>query len=339
MATLVAAAIGAGLSQAAGLVTFRWQDQLLRLALGLVGGLVGGVVGGLLGNLVYALLGWIPLIGFVGRVLGWTFMGAAVGVVEGVYDRSLKKVRNGVVGGALGGFLGGLLFNPVSFVVGSPVSSRAIAFVLLGLFVGLMVALVQVVLKEAWLTVEEGFRPSRQLILGRDETTMGTSEKAGLIFIAYGARGVEPIHLRIVRQRDGSFVLHDNHSRSGTLLNGERLEGPAELRDGDLIQFGVNAVRFHERYRRADEPGVAPPRPRRDPPREVTAQVPILLPVEAPPLAPSPKPVATKPPPVVAAKPAVAPPPVMATCPVCNGSSFTATAEGRRCDRCGTTLF
>ena len=115
--------------------------------------------------------------------------------------------------------------------------------------VGLFVGLVQVLLKEAWVTVQTGFRPGRQLILNDAVTTMGTSEKASLIFIAYGARGVEPIHLRIHRAADGSYFLEDAGSRSGTFLNGKAIARPERLADGDVIRFGVNEVRFQERYR------------------------------------------------------------------------------------------
>src|SRR5262249_39007688 len=133
------------------------------------------------------------------------------------------------------------------------VSSRAFAFVLLGLFIGLALGLVQVLLKEAWLTVEAGFRAGRQLILTDEGTTLGTSEKASLIFIAYGARGVEQIHLRVRRKEGGRYLLEDNRSRSGTLLNGAPLEEPAHLEDGDLIQLGVNKVRYNERNVRSRE--------------------------------------------------------------------------------------
>src|SRR5258707_444194 len=78
-----------------------------------------------------------------------------------------------------------------------------------------------VILKEAWITVEAGFRPGRQIILGKDLITMGTSEKSSLIFIAFGAKGVEPTHLKITKQNDGRYLLEDNQSRSGTLLNGQ----------------------------------------------------------------------------------------------------------------------
>ena len=174
-------------------------------------------------------------------------IGVAVGVTEGIFDRNLKKIGDGAVGGVIGGFLAGLLFVAVSLVTRSAMSSRAFAFVLLGLFIGVFIGLAQVILKEAWLTVEAGFRPGRQMILGSELVTMGTSEKSSLIFIAYGAKGVEPTHLRITKQNDGRYLLEDNQSRTGTLVNGQPISGATLLSDGDAIQFGVNVVRFNER--------------------------------------------------------------------------------------------
>ena len=255
MIVMVASALGAGLSQTEGLLTGQWQSQLRQLWPGLLGGFVGGLAGGLLGNFLHVHLSFL---GFLARVLGWTvlglFIGVCQGILHGVAEGDWRKFRNGLIGGGLGGFLGGLFFNPIGFVVGSPVSSRAFAFVLLGLCIGLFLSLVQVLLKEAWLTVEEGFRPGRQLIMDQPVITMGTSEKASLIFIAYGAKGVEPVHLRIRRKKKtGQYVLHDNESRGGTLLNGEAIDGPCVLENGDVIQLGINKVRFHERVRRRND--------------------------------------------------------------------------------------
>jgi hypothetical protein len=250
MVLFVASAIGAGLSQVEGLITAQWKTQRKRLVPGLIGGFTGGLVGGLLGNLFYFLLGGeIAFLGFLGRLLGWTLVGTSIGIYEGVFKHHWRRFRNGLIGGSIGGFLGGLFFNPVTYMIGSPVSSRAFAFVLLGLCIGLFVGLVQVLLKEAWVTVQAGFRPGRQLILNDSVTTMGTSEKANLIFIAYGAKGVEPIHLRIRRADDGTYLLEDNGSRSGTFLNGELIDHPERLANGDVIRFGVNEIRFHEHYR------------------------------------------------------------------------------------------
>ena len=62
-------------------------------------------------------------------------LGLGVGVVEGIYDRSFRKIRNGLIGGATGGLIGGLLFDWIYNLelTASGRSSRAAAFVVLGL--------------------------------------------------------------------------------------------------------------------------------------------------------------------------------------------------------------
>lgn len=264
MFMFVSAAMGAALSQVEALITRQWEHQRRFLLPGLIGGLVGGLIGGLVGSAFYSILGErYLLLNFIGRVLGWTLVGLAIGVCQGGFELHWRKLRNGMIGGTIGGFLGGLFFGPVSWIVGSPLSSRAVAFVLLGLFVGLLLGLVQVLLREAWLTVEQGFRPGRQLILDQDVITMGTSEKAGLIFIAYGAKGVEPIHTRIRRHKDGTYTVEDNASRAGTFLNDEEIAEPMRLHDGDVIQLGINKVRFSETLRVGQDSDPDGARPRK----------------------------------------------------------------------------
>ena len=58
---------------------------------------VATAVGGLVGNLIYSVSQ-----SAMSRVVGWTIMGLAIGAVEGLYDRSAKKIRNGLIGGAIG---------------------------------------------------------------------------------------------------------------------------------------------------------------------------------------------------------------------------------------------
>ena len=244
----VGGAIAGGLGILAGAANGQWKQNLYRLWLGLGGGFLGGALGGGIGNVIYA---HYPFVVF--RVFGWTLMGLAIGSVEGIYDLSVRKIRNGLIGGGIGGFLGGLLFNPIYALFGGNMSSRATAFVILGMFIGLFIGLAQIILMEAWLTVVAGFRTGRQVILNLPVTILGTSEKAQLPFIAYGAKGVEPIHLRILRRAEGGFILQDNNSRSGTQLNGRRIGQPVLLRNGDLIQLGPNAVRYSESFKNVDD--------------------------------------------------------------------------------------
>lgn len=326
MAGIIAGFIGAGLSQVAGLVNLRWAEHLRRLIPGLIGGLAGGLAGVLLGSGIHSALGEF------GRVIGWMLMGIGIGVAEGIYERSFKKIRNGVIGGALGGFLGGLLFLPVSRIIGTDLSSRATSFVILGVFIGLFIGLVQVVLKEAWLTVEEGFRAGRQLILSQPVSTLGTSERASLIFIAYGAKGVEPVHLQIQRQSDGKYVVQDNQSRTGTFINGQRLTGAALLRNNDRIQFGPNVVRFNDGGSSAPAPMATAPAPAAVKPAPAMG-IPIAPAVKPPPVKPVAVAAAPQPKPVAPA----AQGPVPGSCPICQRKS-TGIPGRRKCENCGAVF-
>lgn len=242
MTMVVAVAIGVGLSQVEALTTAQWNHQGKRLLPGLVGGLAGGLVGGL--------IACIPsdsdVLSFFVRLVGWTLIGGSIGVSEGIFRGDPRRLRNGLIGGAIGGFLGGALFTPVVLVVTTPVSARAFAFALSGLSLGLCLGLLQVLLKDAWLTVEEGATPGRLLILYDEPVLMGTGEKATLMFVDQDAEGVERLHLRIRRSKRGDWVLEDNGSRNGTFHNGERIQRTVLLQDEDVIQFGKNKVRFHE---------------------------------------------------------------------------------------------
>jgi pSer/pThr/pTyr-binding forkhead associated (FHA) protein len=242
---LVGAAIGGGIALLGALANGRLQGYLARFGFCLAGGFVGGALGGYIGNLVTGSENVNQFLFVVLLIIGWMIVGMCIGGIEGIFDRSLKKIRNGIIGGAIGGLLGSLCFVLVAKNVSGNMPGRAIGFVILGASIGLFIGLAQIILREAWLTVEQGFRPGRQFVLNVPVTILGTSEKSQLPFIAFGAKGVEPIHLRIERQRDGAFVVRDNGSRTGTFINGERAQEET-LQDGDMIQLGPNVVRFRE---------------------------------------------------------------------------------------------
>ena len=216
---LVGAAIGMGLNLLAGMANARLTQQLKRIVPGLLAGGVGGALGGFLGDILVSVFG--PDF----RAIGWMVMGAGIGVAEGLFERSPAKLRNGLIGGAIGGLLGGLLFKPISLLMASSatgMSSRATAFVILGMCIGILIALVKVVLKDAWLTVLDGYRPGRQLILSDAQTILGRAEYAALPFMGRNDVALDLVHAKIVRQPDGRFTLEDNKTKDGTRLNNVR---------------------------------------------------------------------------------------------------------------------
>ena len=339
MSATVAAAIGGAIGGASAFANPHWLNVVKRVLPGLAGGFVVGAIGMSPGLILAFVKTPVVVELFVElfiRIICLTFVGVGIGVIEGLCERSWKKTRNGLIGGLVGGFLGGLFFPLISWLIGS-VSGRAFAFVLLGVCIGLFIGLAQVVLKEAWLTVEEGFRPGRQMILTQDLFTMGTSEKSNFIFIAYGAKGVEPLHLRISKQLDGGYLLEDNQSRGGTLLNGAKITEPTVLRDGDAIQFGINVVRFNEVLSQGEGGKRPPAAVTKAPPQPAlpTAASTAKAPTQS--TAVQPKPAAAvrpAPKPVVPAEPAK---PQEGRCPICDKKIVGIPGE-RRCRACFTTF-
>ncbi|MDA1013645.1 MAG: FHA domain-containing protein, partial [Planctomycetota bacterium] len=280
-AALVGGAIGAGLNAVAGLSNGQWLRVAMRALPGFVVGAMGGAVGGFVGDFLYVSMqsdtGESGVGGLIGRIIGWVVMGVGIGIVEGVYDRSKTKLRNGLIGGALGGLIGGVLFDPIVSLIGSEMSSRATSFVVLGLFIGALVGLVQVVLKDAWLTVVDGYRAGRQLVITQAETVIGRAEHLPLPFL--GGHDTELEHATI-RREGGRFVIEDMNTPSGTFVNHKEIPRRAELHDGDVIKIGTNFIRFNSRTGGKGSDG---------PPIEQSAPVVI----SAPPPPPSVRPVAT----------------------------------------------
>ena len=227
------------------------------VAVGAVGGLVGGVIGQALFDVFENLV--------VFQIFGWVLTGLMVGFSIGCYDllRSwvreeeldfgIKKVLRGVIGGAVGGLFGGLLdwrlgegwasVFPGKDGLWSP---SLTGFIALGLCIGLMIAVAQVILKEAWLKVEAGFRKGRELLVNKPVLTIGRAESCDLGL--FGDMMIEKLHARIFQQ-DGRYLIADNASAHGTFVNDQRVLEPTLLRSGDLIRVGNAYVRFRERRR------------------------------------------------------------------------------------------
>ncbi len=267
IAALVGGALGAALNLVAGLGGGSWRFG--RLVPGFLFGALGGALGGWLGNELFRLLPWA-------RLLGWLVLGLCAGAVEGLSERSGRKLRNGLIGGALGGLAGGLLFEISTQVLTSrgSLSLRVTAFVLLGLAIGLLIGWVQVILKDAWITVLDGYRPGRQLILSREATVIGRAEHVALPLL--GSPTVEHEHVCIRRMPNGSYVLENLHGRENVLLNNNPVATSAPLKHGDVIRVGSNAIRFEERQR---SPGDAAPSPDS---RPIRATTPVTTPQPQP---------------------------------------------------------
>ena len=142
----IGGAIGLGLNVLAGMSNAQWRQLLRRALPGLVGGGLGGIAGGLVGQ----------------SSTSADFPARSAGSLSGGNRRRRGTLRTIATQDpqrpdrrGIGGLLGGLLFDPIVRLTAteSGMSSRAIAFVVLGLCIGASIGLAQVVLRDAWLTV------------------------------------------------------------------------------------------------------------------------------------------------------------------------------------------
>ena len=258
---LVAAGVGAVDAQ----LNAVGSQRVLRVGVCAGIGLVGGALGGLVGEALHQAgmrLGLQQVSDFL-MLVGWVLVGVAIGAAVGAFDLlraatgdqavgvAVRKTVNGVIGGLLGGFIGGLLFVAVMLFRATrealPNGSLAAGLVILGLCIGLLIGLAQVVLKEAWLKVESGFRAGREVMLSKNETTIGRAEACDIGL--FGDAAVEKLHARIQR-KNNQYYLADAETPGGTYLNDRQVRKPTPLRNGDAIRVGASVLRFGERAKR-----------------------------------------------------------------------------------------
>lgn len=260
-ASLVGALVGTFVSAGIGFVDSLLNDKgtarFLRTGLCALLGFVAGILGGFVGQFLYEMAG-VPILS--GWVLTGTLIGASLGAFDfirgatggGDKNSAIRKIINGVMGGLVGGILGGLPFTIVqSFQTLNelfPRSSLATCLVLLGVLIGLSIGLAQVILKEAWIKVEEGFRSGRELMLSKEETTIGRAESCDLGL--FGDNTIQKLHARILL-RNNRYLLEHAGDEGETFLNDAPVtRKPVPLRAGDRIRIGKSVLQFGERQKR-----------------------------------------------------------------------------------------
>ena len=244
-------------------MSLRQMGQImLRVGVAILVGGIGGLLGGLIGHFLYDVSG-------IFFVFGWALTGMLVGASIGSFEfltsvvsgqnmsGARKKVIKCLVGGTIGGVLGGILalllggiwekIKPSAAGLDWLWSPTAMGFVALGMCIGLLVGLAQVILKEAWVKVEAGFRPGREMILAKEKTSIGRAE--GVDIALFGDAGVEKLHANIV-QEAGRYYLEDGMTPGGTFVNDQKVSGRVPLNSGDLIRVGRSILRFYEKQKR-----------------------------------------------------------------------------------------
>ncbi len=184
------------------------------------------------------------------RSAAWACIGAATGVGMNLARSTRTQLRNSVLGGALGGAFGGLFFDPIGRWGASSMfeggdTSRLVGLLAVGLSIGVFVALVERLARDAWLRVRTGPLAGKSFILYKTPTVIGSAPQADVYL--YKDADIDASHVSI--HRVGTvYEIEDMSSRMGTTVGGARIRR-RRLASGDQIVIGSTVLDFEERQK------------------------------------------------------------------------------------------
>ena len=161
------------------------------------------------------------------------------------------QLRNSTIGGALGGAVGGMFFDPIERFLGSTMFadaavSRGVGLVAVGLSVGIFVALVERLARDAWLRVRTGPLAGKSFILYKTPSVIGNAPSSDVYL--YKDAEIDPAHASIHRVGT-TYEIEDLGSRMGTQVAGTKVRR-RRLSSGDQIVIGSTILDFEERQQR-----------------------------------------------------------------------------------------
>jgi hypothetical protein len=261
---LVAGLIGLCVGAVDGLVCRLPRRALLSGLIGLLVGFVGGFVSSILANVAYTPLTQLAMrqggdnfaslstFGFViqmlGRSLAWCLAGMAMGLGQGIALRSKRLLIYGLLGGVVGGLLGGLLFDPIDLILLGPDKpsahwSRLIGFGVIGLSVGAMIGVVELLARDAWLRMTQGPLTGKEFLLFKDVMNIGSSPRSDIYLFNDPAVAENHATIRAVGDECEIEARQTTHPIQ---LNTRALHR-GRLRHGDNVTIGRTVFVFQRR--------------------------------------------------------------------------------------------
>ena len=262
---IIGGLIGLAIGAVDGLICRLMRRALLAGTVGLLVGFVGGFFSTIIAGLTYSLIhnlamkqmeaggpGNLSPLGFglqmIGRSFAWMLAGMAMGLGQGIALRSKRLVLYGFLGGIAGGLLGGLLFDPIDMLLLGPNKpsafwSRLVGFTVVGLCVGGLIGVVELLARDAWLRMLEGPLSGKEFLIFKDRVNVGCSPRSDIYL--FNDPLVAGTHATI-RTVGDQYEIENLTELNPALINGRRVER-ARLRHGDQITIGRTVFVFQQR--------------------------------------------------------------------------------------------
>lgn len=260
---LVAGLIGLAVGGIDGIICRLFRRALLAGGVGLLAGFIGGFVCLFLAGLVYSPLhdkavdrvtggsGWSGMGLFLqisGRALAWAVAGMAAGIGQGIALRSSRLTLYGFLGGILGGLLGGLLFDPIALIFTNEDTlsahwSRLVSLGIIGATVGLMIGVVELLARDAWLRMTEGPLNGKEFLIFKDTMRVGSSPRSDIYL--FNDPAVAGQHA-VIRSVGENYEIENSCPERPLAVNGRSIQR-TRLRHGDVIAIGRTSFVFQQR--------------------------------------------------------------------------------------------
>jgi hypothetical protein len=173
----------------------------------------------------------------------------AMGLGQGTALRSPRLLLYGFLGGAIGGLLGGLVFDPIDLILlgadkPSAHWSRLAGIAAIGLCVGLMIGVVELLARDAWLQMQRGPLAGKEFLIFKDLVTLGASPRSDIYL--FNDKAIAEKHAVIRAASDQYEIESVGGPPFPLLVNGHVLER-GRLRPGDQITLGDTVFVFQRR--------------------------------------------------------------------------------------------
>lgn len=171
----------------------------------MLGSAAAGAVAGAAGQILFGLMSQVGILPQLGFLAGWGLLGGLVGYGVCFFIPNLAASKS-TLAGVAGGFVGALAFIAVTLFAGS-IAGRFLGAAMLGAAIGLMVALVELAFRSAWLEVKQGVEV-RTVNLGPEPISLGSDARLNTIYVPY----TEPRALKFWLDH-GHFFCEDMKTR------------------------------------------------------------------------------------------------------------------------------
>ncbi len=176
------------------------------------------------------------------RVLGWTILGLALGAIEGLRTKSLRRGVFGLAGGLAGGIAGGLLFEMLNLTSLPAAFIRICGFSVLGALIGTGLGFADYLGRFGILKVMNGDFKGKEYIVNKHSVNIGSSPKCE-VFLS-GDRRVKDIHGRLYKDKTSGDLMISATGTADKIIVNDEIEHQSRLKFDDVIKLGSTVLRF-----------------------------------------------------------------------------------------------